>query len=118
MFRVAARRSRRFAAGALAALFALGLAGRGVCAMGGGAADSADEHGCCRTGLKAAVPSCCLDAPSSDTPARLSPPAPGLAPLAPAAVLDDIARPPLTLNAPGVFSPTHSPARSPIVLRI
>ena len=107
---------RRFAPAALAALFALGLAGRGVCAMGAGASE--DEHGCCRRGLKAAVASCCLDAPSPVSPARLSAVATGLLPLVPAALLEPGPDPGWCLVAPDVLSPTHSPPRSPTVLRI
>jgi len=117
MLRAAAPR-RRFAALALAALFVLGLAGRGVCAMGAGTGGSADEHGCCRRGLQAAVPSCCLDAPASDAPARLSAVATGLLPLTPAALLDDVAEARTCLPAPDVLSTGHSPPHSPIVLRI
>jgi hypothetical protein len=107
---------RRFAPAALAALFVLGLAGRGVCAMRASASE--DEHGCCRRGLQAAVASCCLDAPSRVAPARVSAVATGLLPLVPAALLDPVPNPAWRPAAPDVLSPTHAPPRSPTVLRI
>ena len=112
------RAVRRALAGVAALLLASALATPGVCAMTPSSATEGGDHGCCQKGLLPAMPPCCLDAPSTDTPARQEPAAPTLAAASAhvavfaAAVAADVAA-----DTPAT-APLHPPPRPPSVLRV
>ena len=113
------RAVRRAFAGVAARLFACVLATPGVCAMTPPAAAEADAHACCQKGLLPAMPSCCLDAPSTDTLARQERAAPTLAAASAQAAVFAVVPPPAdeTSGFPGT-TPRHPPPRPPSVLRV
>jgi hypothetical protein len=66
--------SGRAAAAVLTALLVLTTGGRGLCLMPVAAAPGTDAHDCCRDGLRAAPPPCCMTAAEAGPAARLTPP--------------------------------------------
>jgi hypothetical protein len=107
-------------ASALLALIVLtgGLATSGLCFMER-AVRSGDEHSCCRSGVSAASPSCCMTAESREAPAKVAArfevSAPTLVDLPAAARPVDVARVPWEVRATA-WPPSSPPTRA--VLRI